>query len=318
MVFVLMIYMWSMGDFNLVYDDLGFYENIQFYEFNDKYVVVGRRDAGIALIDLSGKLLRRYQKPGQGPKDLQHPFLMGESEGELLVVSNGRNILSFDSDLTPRADAISPLSLSLSSSPSLYGLAKGPNSFLLLKSGLSPAEYLVWEVVYQGKQWKRKAAYFQQKETIANNRENNSQNFRINAHGGWFFKTIFGVENEYEVSVHRLPTKHGEDGEIVQILLQSVEDFPRLSPRYRIAMLDSLKTEKGYAVTFKARGETGDNPSIFVDIFLENGTFVRRDALESSLAACINCEEIWILGESADGQEVFRQWNAYLPLQTGE
>lgn len=144
------------------------------------------------------------------------------------------------------------------------------------------------------------------------------RNYRINTHAGRFFKTAFVDESEYEVSVHAPPVKPGEDGEITQILLQSVEQFPRNPFGYRAGMLNSMKTRSGYAVTFQVIAKGKKEPELFVDIFQENGAFVRRLSLEVSPIPCINREEIWIQGQGKNGEEVLQRWDVAMHGPSGE
>lgn len=305
------------GDFSLSLDHLGFFENIQFYRAEDQYVIIARNEGGIGLVDLDGKLLYRYQQPGQGPLELQYPFLLGWDEDRILLASNDRNLVSFDFQLNPEANPFPPLPASISAKVAYCGLQRAPRTFLLILSGLSSAEYLVLEMEFGGA-WVQKAAYFKQREPRTTNMETKNLNYRINPHAGRIFKTTFVADDAYEVSVHLPPVKPGEDGETVQILQQSTEDFPKLSPWYRATMSDSMKTPNGYAVIFWAREVGRKEPEPYVDTFEENGNFLRRLRLESSPIPCANCGEIWILGEGVDGGEAYRQWDAPVRANTSK
>ncbi len=295
------------GEFSLSLDDLGFYERLQFYRAQDRYIIIARNEAGIGLSNLDGNLLRRYQKPGQGPLELQFPFLLGWDEKQILVASNGRNLVSFDFGLEPKANPLPFLPASIASKTAYCGLQSGPDTFLVMLSGLSSAEFLLHELKLDGHSWRQKAAYFKQRDPHTTQMEAKSRNFRINPHAGRFFKTRFVADDSYEVSVHLQPDKQGEDGETVQVLQASTEDFPRQAPWYRATLSDSMKTPGGYAVIFWARPEGEKEPIPFADSFEENGAYSRRVRLESGPIPCVNCEAIWILSEGVDG-EAYRPW----------
>jgi len=305
----LLFFVFFANDFQIQLDELGFYEpGIQFYSFDDKYIIISSLDGGIAIVDPSGKVTKRYVKKGMGPGELQFPFVLGISNDSITVVSNYRNVIEFNQNLVPNTKEFPPLPPAVMSGKIiLHGFQTGNKQFLLIQQPWASNPFAITELNFSKKKWVEGANYFPKIDDSGDPMSLRTGNYKFNLHNKVFFKSLAMAIDWYEVSLFHTPQKKGDDNNTIQVLAGNVENLPMHKPGFRAYVSESFQTSFGYVVTLEVNFLPAGQPLKYVaDLFDNSGKFLKRIDIDSNVVPCINCDKVLIEGQNSSGIEVLK------------
>ena len=285
------------GEFRANLDDLPITPSRStLYSVDGSFLLCDYSAPGLYLFSPQGAVLKRYDAEGQGPGELERPFVLGVSDSDILVVSQSRNILVFDKELNLKSEHYTPLPEEISSHVFLSGNCLGKNRFLLVMSGLTQGKkYMALEIVYRDKQWEVSGRHFSQitPKSIKNPMPQapSAINFWLAPDEMRFFKYrsgIFSTEDSYEVFELDPDFTRSENAWTVQALWSDVGDIRPFMPQFRCFIHRVKKLESGYVVEINISRE-----GMVHDFFDENGAFLRRDREDYRIIPSVNSRHVF-------------------------
>jgi len=273
------------------------------HRVGDHWLICDMSEAKLLLIDEKGALAALYHKQGQGPGELEQPWVMGVDRGEIFVANNLSDVVVFDDKLNLLKRELPSLTVD-----ALYrsGFCAGPNEFYLL-AFFSSGPPLVKRIKLENGEWQVLSRFLDQRLTRAEMikaKKSSAAASKVDYHNGMFFYEPESYEDDY-YEVFGYTTK-GLNSERIDISFSN--ELDGYEPIYRgfYAVIYAVgRMAEGYVLEIKTK-KNGEK-IMFHDYYDLNGKFVARVEMpDTKLIPSLNSPDLFLWRDNEESPTLER------------
>ncbi len=279
---LILFYFWALGNAEPSAIDLqrhGFTDAnfISFYAVGERILAVGTPVNQVALFEPNGDLVALLDESSAEADVWATPLGLGVTKQEILLISNGREILGFDHDLKPNGAAYPPLTMG-----TMGGASLGDDRFLLFTFGNESHGLTL--VSREQRQWKVGARLFPMEYQEGQPEgQPPAPKFWLSVHQGFAFKWRPLVKGETNYHIDVFDISRGSEEEQVAVLRAELKDIPDFD-EYWPALVSAGRLENQFAIGLLLLDSQTFAPVLRrVDLYDAGGAFQERRALPKTL-----------------------------------
>jgi len=276
------------------------FSGVKIFKYDDRLLFCDTSDNSLVLTTEKGELINQYSERGQGPQALSRPYVLGILEEEIFVCSNEQFILIFDKQLRFLRNGPS---LPQEWNRRVFGSSVSLGHGTFITPARKRDTHFFHQIQLKDNQWRLTKSFLP--------REKGEDLFVTSRHGDHYMiysSMIYGKDQSYTITLHRLPFNENRGDSMVMALTGDVVRIPVFNTLLDIRGFVSdvcVKPHGGFLVEIGTQSPDTPinsrnlNTIFFRDHFSSQGDFQKREvAGKERLTKILNTTDILVIYDS--------------------